>query len=64
MKTIKFITKLATVWLLGIFAEGLVTFGSVFAIPMSEWGVFTWLAQSCYMISLVGIAIWWNEEQD
>jgi hypothetical protein len=63
MNTIKFITKLATVWLIGFFVEALITAGQVFAYPMSEWGVIPWFLQICYMIALVGISLWWHEEE-
>lgn len=64
MRQIKFMTKLATVWLIGLFMEGLITLGSAFAVPFSEWSVWAIVAQATYMVALIGIAIWWQEESD
>lgn len=64
MKQIKFMTKLATVWLIGLFMEGMITLGSVFAHPISEWGLWAIVGQVTYMVALMGIAIWWQEESE
>ncbi len=64
MKQIKFMTKLATVWLIGLFMEGMITLGSVLAHPISEWGLWATVGQAAYMVALVGIASWWHEESE
>jgi hypothetical protein len=64
MKKVKFMTKLATVWLVGLFMEGMITLGSVFAHPISEWSIWAIAAQVAYMVALIGIAIWWQEESE
>ena len=45
MKKVKFMTKLATVWLVGLFTAGLINLGSVFAHPISEWSIWAIAAQ-------------------
>ena len=64
MKQIKFLTKLATVWIIGLFAEGLLTFGAIFATPFNEWNMWGYIAQACYVVAISGIAIHWHEQEE
>lgn len=64
MKTVKFLTKLATVWIIGLFVEGLLTFGAIFATPFNEWNMWGYIAQACYIVAISGIAIHWHEQEE